>query len=244
MSKYKITGREILFSTIIICAMVGLGVWISNPILRSSTESAMKVTSSVKVNDNEKFTYICRTNVGDFLAEGTLKAIDPVSIDELDGQYLKIKKVKEKYTRHTRRVVTSDGKGHTRTRVQTYWSWDHVKTLEFVSDSVVFLNQRFLLDSIKYHIGVDYKETQKESSYIRYKYYIHPTETNGVMVGVCDKKVYTDLSFKENETIDKIVESAENKIHTGPIIFWVLWAHLIVGIVVLFYWAENKWLED
>ena len=56
MSKYRITGREILFSTIIICAMVGLGVWISNPILRSSTESAMKVTSSVKVNDNEKFT--------------------------------------------------------------------------------------------------------------------------------------------------------------------------------------------
>ena len=88
MSKYKITGREILFSTIIICAMVGLGVWISNPILRSSTESAMKVTSSVKVNDNEKFTYICRTNVGDFLAEGTLKAIDPVSIDELEGQYV------------------------------------------------------------------------------------------------------------------------------------------------------------
>ena len=186
MSKYKITGREILFSTIIICAMVGLGVWISNPILRSSTESAMKVTSSVKVNDNEKFTYICRTNVGDFLAEGTLKAIDPVNIDELDGQYLKIKKVKEKYTRHTRRVVTSDGKGHTRTRVQTYWSWDRVKTLEFVSDSVVFLNQRFLLDSIKYHVGVDYKETQKESSHIRYKYYVHPTETNGVMVGVCD----------------------------------------------------------
>ena len=244
MSIYRITGREILFSTIIICAMVGLGVWISNPILRSSTESAMKVTSSVKVNDNEKFTYICRTNVGDFLAEGTLKAIDPVSIDELEGQYLKIKKVKEKYTMHTRTVVTSDGKGHTHTRVQTYWSWDHVKTWEFVSDSVMFLNQRFLLDSIKYHVGVDYKETQKESSYIRYKYYVHPTETNGVMVGVCDNKVYTDLSFKENETIDKIVESAENKIHTGPIIFWILWIFLIAGIVILFYWAENKWLED
>ena len=66
MERFKITLREVLFSTIIICIMVGLGIWIRNPILRSSAESAMKVTSSVKVNDNEKFAYIRRTNAGIF----------------------------------------------------------------------------------------------------------------------------------------------------------------------------------
>ena len=56
-SDFQITKREILFSTIIVCVMIGFGVWISNPILKSASESALKTVSSVTVNDAEKFVH-------------------------------------------------------------------------------------------------------------------------------------------------------------------------------------------
>lgn len=244
MEDFKITKREILFSTIIICVMVGLGVWISNPILNSVSKSALRTVSSVTVSDSEKFGYIKRTNAGDFLAEGTLIAIDPVSIPELKGRYMKIEKVKERYTMHTQTYTTSDGKGHTQTHTRTYWSWDVVHRDHYYSDSVSFLGGRFELDNIKYHIPLDYKETQPGGYHIRYKYYTHPSAVKGVMTGVCDNKTYSKLDFTRNTTIEKVIKSAENDLKAGPIIFWVIWSILTIGLVVLFYYFENNWLED
>ena len=244
MSEYKITGREILFSTIIVCVMVGLGVWISNPILRVATENAMKITSLVKVNDDEKFAYIARTNVGDFLAEGEIVAIDSVSIPDINGYYLQIDKVKERYTIHTRTVTTTDSKGHTHIRTEIYWSWDRIGKEVFCSDSVRFLGQEFLVDSIAHWINTSYKETIKESGSIRYKYYTYPTKTKGVMHGVCDDKTYKKLKFDEGDTIESVVKSAEERISGSPVLFWIIWMIITAGIIFLFYYAENNWLED
>ena len=244
MSEFTVTKREILFSTIIVCVMIGLGVWISNPILRSATNGAMKTVSSVKVNTNEQFSYIGRTNVGDFIAEGDLIAVDPVSVSEISGEYLKIEKIKEKYTRHVRTYTTTDGKGHTTTHTQVYYSWDPVHTDRYCSNYVRFLGERFKLDDINYRIHLEYKETQKVSHDTRYVYNTHPISVNGVMFGVCDDKSYSKLEFKRDATIEKVVASAERDIKTAPIVFWVLWILFTGGLVVLFYYFENNWLED
>ena len=244
MEDFEITKREILFSTIIICVMIGLGVWISNPVLRSASESAMNTVSSVKVYTDEQFSYIRRTNVGDFLAEGTLSAINPVHIDDISGEYLKIEKEKEKYTQHVRHYTTTDGKGHVHHHTQVYYSWDHVHTDTFCVDSVEFLGERFKLDDVGYHVGLDYKETQKESMTIRYVYRVHPVDVDGVMFGKCEEKEYKNLSFNRDRTIEKVVASAERRIKSAPIVFWVLWILLTAGLVMLFYHLENNWLED
>ncbi len=244
MDEIKITPREILFSTIIISLMIGLGVWLSNPILENATQNAMKITSSVKVKDAEKFGYIRRTNVGDFIAEGTLIAKDSVSIPDIKGHYLFIKKVKERYTMHTRVYTTSDGKGHVRTHTQIYWSWDVVHTDRYESKFVTFLGQNFVLKSISHNIHDGYKETQKDGFNIRYRYYVIPTKVKGIMLGVCDNKTYSKLEFREKQTIKKIVEDAEDSINNSPTIFWVLWLIFVVFIVAVFYILENNWLED
>lgn len=241
---FQITKREILFSTIIVCVMIGLGVWISNPILKSASESALKTVSSVTVNDAEKFGYIKRTNAGDFLAEGTMYTMNPVSLPELDGTYMKIEKVKEKYTMHVQHYTTTDGKGHTQHHTRTYWSWDVVGRKNFVADSVLFLGQFFKLKAIDYGIPCEYKETQKESSHIRYKYYVHPKDAKGVMTGTCDDKSYKEMAFTRGTTIDKEIERADKRLNSAPIIFWVLWIILTLGLVALFYYFENNWLED
>ena len=244
MNDFVITKREILFSTIIVCVMIGLGVWISNPILTSASESALKTVSSVTVSDSSKFSYIKRTNAGDFLAEGRMYTIKPVYLTELDGCYMKIKKVKEKYTRHVRHYTTSDGKGHVRHHTSTYWSWDVVHRDEFTADSVLFLGKIFALKNIDYDVPCDYKETQKESSHIRYKYYVHPTSVRGVMAGVCDNKSYNGLEFTRGTTIAKEIENADKRLNRAPVIFWVLWSILTLVLVGLFYYFDNNWLED
>jgi len=239
----EITSREILFSTIILAFLIGIGVWISNPILKYANEHALKVVSSVKVNDPEKFGYIKRTNAGDFLAEGILVA-DPVSIPDLSGKYMAIKRDKERYTMHTQTYTTTDGKGHTTVHTRTYWSWDVVHTDKWVSDSVTFLSQRFKLKNISYYWHTAHNTTIKESSNIRYVYYTHPESVKGLMIGVADNKKYQNLSFQENATIDKIVKNSENRIKNSPIAFFVFWTIFIIFALFIFYRFENYWLED
>lgn len=196
------------------------------------------------MDNQEKFDYIRRTNAGDFLAEGSMVAINPVTLPEIEGEYIKISKVKEKYTMHTQTYITSDGKGHTQIHTRTYWSWDVVGREEFCVDSVLFLGQCFKLKDISNYIGTDYKETQSGGHHIRYKYYTHPSSVKGVMIGMCDNKKYNSLTFRRGSTIEKEVEKAEKKIKRDPIIFWVLWSFITLVLVFGFFGIENNWLED
>ena len=67
-----VTKREILFSIIILSAMMSIGVLISTPIISSLSRKALMISSSVQANDSLKFGYIGRTEAGNFLAEGDL----------------------------------------------------------------------------------------------------------------------------------------------------------------------------
>lgn len=243
IGKIEITVREILFSTIILSFLVGIGIWVSNPILKRANEKALEIVSCVKVSDSEKFGYIKRTNAGGFLAEGNLVS-DPVSIPDLEGIYMAIKKDKERYTMHTETYVVTDSKGHSHIKTRTYWSWDVIHTDKWVSDSITFLNQRFGLKDIKYHWITTYNKTIKESSHIRYVYYTHPVSVDGLMIGIAEDKIYQNLSFQENTTIDKTVKKAEKNIKNAPIIFFVIWAIFIIFVIIGFYAIENRWLED
>lgn len=114
----------------------------------------------------------------------------------------------------------------------------------YTADSVLFLGVKFALKNIDYSVPCEYKETQKESSHIRYKYYVHPRSVKGVMVGVCDDKTYKELDFTNDTTIEKMIERADKRLNSAPVIFWVLWMLLTAGLVALFYYFENNWLED
>ena len=246
MEEYKITWREVLFSTVIISIMVGIGVWISNPIIKTSTETAIDILSAVKVKDAEKFAYIARTDVGEFYAEGKMVAIDPVSIPDIKGKYMRIKKIKQEYTRHTRLVSYTDSKGNTHTRIEVYYTWDDVETNDYKSNRVKFLNKEFNLNDINYRVSVDYNTTIKNSFFsdTRYVYYTHPTYANGVMNGICVNKGYSKLNFLKGSTIEKITESAYDMMNISVVGFWIVWIFLICLITFVFYAFENKWLED
>jgi hypothetical protein len=242
----EITKREILVSTLILAVMVGIGVWVSSPIMRGSTERYLDTMSSVSVTDSAKFDYIRRTDVGRFVAEGTLSAIDVVTIPELPRPYSYIRKVQEEYRLHTETYTTTDGKGHTTVHTRTYHSWDEIRHWTYETDSVSFLGQHFKAKEVfRYRPAKDTTIKAEKRLFhddTRFIYYTCPITYDGIMTGTAKDKTYNEPHFKEGKTVDWYFKDAEASLQGGYILFWVLWILLTGGVITLFYCLENKWL--
>lgn len=244
----EITKREILFGVVIVAIMMGLGVWLSNPIISKATQKANIIISAVQVKDSAKFDYIRRTDVGDFLAEGDLFAVNPVSIPDIEGVYGKIEKNTEEYTEHTRTVTTTDEKGNTHTETETYWEWDVKKREHWESHLVKFLGREFIPKDIGYRFNTHYHSTiyppKKKffSDDIRYVYYVAPATDYGTLRGTVENKTFLKLKFRSGGTIEKAIEKAYNSMNGSEVGFWIFWVLLTGGIVFLFFYAENHWL--
>ena len=86
---------------------------------------------AVKIDSQEMFQYGMDTNIGNAFVYGELKAIDTVTYTEIGGEYMYVKKVKEKYTMHTRQVAhtrTVNGKTETYYTTEEYWTWDKINS--------------------------------------------------------------------------------------------------------------------
>ena len=122
---FEITKREIIASVSIIAVMLLIGVLISSKISDWQISQNDKYNKAVKIQSADLFQYGMETNVGNAFVYGELKAVDTVTYPEIGGKYIYVKKVKEKYTRHTRRVAHKSGK-RTYYTTETYLSLIHI----------------------------------------------------------------------------------------------------------------------
>lgn len=241
----EITKREILFSIAIICIMLVFGVMISGNISESVMEKNQEYNTALQINnDKELFEYGMRTDVGNAFVYGELKAIDTVSYDEIPGEYSYVKKVKERYTRHTRTVTktrTVNGKTQTYTETEVYWTWDEVDRWEKHSEKISFLDVEFDYGMINFP-SYDYIDTIKESSHIRYVYYGTGTEFQGTLYTKLINDTIDGPGFYNNHTIEETIDRLETNWQVP--VFWVAWVALTTGVAIAFYYIDNKWLED
>lgn len=233
---FEITKREILASISIIAVMLLIGVLISSKISEHQLDANEIYNKAVKIDNTDLFQYGMDTNVGNAFVYGDLAAVDTVAYPEIGGEYMYIKKVKEKYTRHTKRV-----KSGKRYRTKVYWTWDRVgsedkKCKEISFCGIIFSSNKIDLPS------TDYIDTIKESSHIRYKYYGVGTNYIGtIFTELKGQTILDNTQFYDNKNIEETVEYLESG--GGVILFWIFWIVLICGCVFGFYYAENKWLE-
>lgn len=242
----EITKREILASVTILAIMVGIGVWLSAPILSKATERYLAVASSVVANTDDEFDYISRTNAGRFLANGTLSAIDTVRLEELPGVYSSVKKVKEEYRLHTEVYTTTDGKGHTTTHTRTYHSWDEVKHWNYKAERAMFRGKEFKIDEV-YRVRIQKDtiikvKTKMFENDTRYVYYTAPVSFDGVMLGSAMNRKYEEPKFINGLTAEEYIKNTERKLNGSTVLFWILWSLLTAGMIAGFYALENKWL--
>lgn len=238
---FEITKREILASISIIAVMILIGVLISSKISERQMDRNEIYNKAVKIESTDLFQYGMDTNVGNAFVYGDLKAVDTVTYPEIDGEYMYVEKVKEKYTRHTRTVTYTDSNGKTKTKTETYWTWDIVGSEEKKCNEVTFCGITFNSNKINLPYS-NYIDTIKESYYIRYKYYGVGTEFTGtIFTNLRDKTISDNTSFYKDTNIEETVEYLESG--GGQIIFWIFWILLILGCVYGFFYIDNKWLE-
>lgn len=237
-----ITKREVIASFVIIAFMMIVGFFISDNMADWQNEQNAKYQKALHIENNkDMFQYGMDTNVGNAFVYGDLTALDPVSYDEIDGEYMYIEKVKEQYTKHTRRVSYAvDGK--TRYRTETYWTWDWVGSEDKKCKNINFCGVAFnsnKIDMPSQHLI----DTIKESSHIRYKYYgVSTSHTGTIFTKLADGSISDNTKFYENESIDDVLKDKT----TGGwnIIFWVVWI-ILTGILVFgFYYLDNQWLNS
>lgn len=232
----EITKREILASISIVAVMLLIGVLISGKISEAQMDANEVYNKAIKIESTDLFQYGMDTNVGNAFVYGDLVSVDTVTYPEIGGEYMYIEKVKEKYTRHTRRVKS--GKHY---HTQVYWTWDRVGSEDKKCQEISFCGIAFSSNKIDLP-STDYIDTIKESSRIRYKYYGIGTKYTGT--------IFTDLrnqtiSDNTNFYVDKNIEETVERLEAGGgvIIFWIFWIVLIGGCVFGFYYLDNKWLE-
>lgn len=237
-----ITKREVIASFVIIAFMMIVGFFISDNMTDWQNEQNAKYQKALHIENNkDMFQYGMDTNVGNAFVYGDLTALDPVSYDEIDGEYMYIEKVKEQYTKHTRRVsYTVDGK--TRYRTETYWTWDWVGSEDKKCKNINFCGVTF--DSNKIDMPSQHLiDTIKESSHIRYKYYgVSTSHTGTIFTKLADGSISDNTKFYENESIDDVLKDKTTE--GWNIIFWVVWI-ILTGILVFgFYYLDNQWLNS
>ena len=103
----EIKPREIAFSVAIVFVMVALGFLLGSKISDHIAETNEEFTTATQITDDQQFQYALDTDFGNVIAYGNLVAVQPVSADDLDGEYAQMTKITEQYTMHTRVVTLS-----------------------------------------------------------------------------------------------------------------------------------------
>lgn len=239
---FEITNRELLCSIAIAAVMLLVGFIISGSISEHQIDINEKYNKAVKIESPGMFEYGMRTNIGNAFVYGDLEAVDPVRYPEIEGDYMYLKKVKEKYTMHTR-TVTTRVNGHTRTKTEVYWTWDYVDHEELESKKVIFLGHTFDIGKIDIPSSSEI-DTIKESSKIRYVYYGVPAKHTGTIFTELKDGTITDSTyFYKDYDIAQTTDLLRAETGFELVCFWIFWIALIGVALYGFYYLDNRWLE-
>lgn len=241
----EIKKREVIASVVIVALMLIIGFAISEKIRQSLLEDYQVYDTAAQIDDDkELFEYGMKTNVGYAFVYGELKTIDPVSYPEVSGKYSYITKEEQEYRQHSRTVTKtytdSEGKTHTNTEIEFYWTWDTMRTESKTATKISFLDVEFAYEKIPFPSSHQL-EIVKTGYHKRNVYYGTETDFQGTLFTTLKENTINNTKFYKNQTIAKTIENLE----TGAeiVIFWILWILLIIGLVIGFYYLENKWLD-
>ena len=219
-----------LLTIIIVGVMIAIGFLVNSKVREHDDAVNIRYEQAIKIEGSkEQFEYAMKTDSGDAFVYGTLKAVDHVTDDEIEGEYAEILKVKEEYRPHT--VYETDSKGRTHTR--TVWSWDEVSRHTTHCNEIEFMDHVFEYGTIPFPCG-DYIDTVYDGFNTRYKYYCTDTEYTGAFFGeLRNGTIEGAETFVPDKTASETCEYMH--IHNNGFVFWLLWIIFILIILAIAY---------
>lgn len=248
----RITRRELFTSITIVAIMILFGFVIVGKIEECQTDKNAEYYKAAQITDSEMFQYGMDTNVGNAFVYGTLESVDTVTFPEIGGEYMYVEKVEEHYNRYEEEVTKKDSNGKEYKDIEVSYRWDvedreshNAKKIKF--SGVAFPYGKINLPRPKYietiSGGKVWSWSSGEYVKVRFKYY----GCQGPYIGT----VYSDLRdntiansspFYDGQAIDEAVDFLTSNV--GVWIFWVFWIILTCGVVIGFFYLDNRWLED
>lgn len=180
------TNKKLLLSLAVALGavfLISIGVLIEGKITNDAEENARLYQTSVRTETEGQFNYAIDTKQGRILAEVTIKPVDLVKFDEMDKEFVKVKKTKERYTRHQRTVCDTKYRSETRTRTvtnadgtmstqtyteqvpyqecrqETYYSWDRIDRWEKSAKEVDMMGRNYPIGLFSLNMrGIDAKD--------------------------------------------------------------------------------------
>ena len=249
---FKVTKREIIVSISIIAIMFLFGVLISGKISEHQRDMNEIYNKAIHIEDNaDLFKHAMDTNSGNAFVHGTLETVDTVSLPEIDGTYMYLRKVEQWYERHEEWVTKKDSNGKEYKEKKVWYQWDTKHSEEWHSKYIKFCGIEFPYGTIdtpnSYSIETIKGDKQwswysGEMVKTRFCYYgtdvthegtIYAELKNGIIPNGTD--FYKDMNIKD--VLNRKLSGG------GEIIFWFVWILLTCGCVYGFVYLENNWLE-
>lgn len=241
---WEITLREALSAMSIVGIMATIGFFASGAIEKHVHDAQLKYRQALQIDKNaDEFRWALDTDVGYAFVEGHLKTLDPVRHEKLDGSWLSIDAVFQKYQKHTSTYTTTDGKGHTYTKTRTYWSWDSYDYWHRKASRVNFLSNEFSIAKFDFS-SCRHKERIVDNGYHkRIVFSMLPPEMDGTVFSKLEQKTMSNNSlFMQGMDLKKAYADCVESY--AILVFWIIWLLAIALAVWAFFYAENNWLED
>jgi hypothetical protein len=221
--KLIITKRETIMSIAIIAIMMTIGLVVYNCLSDDLMLRHQDYNLSLSVeNDENMFKYAMSTDVGEAFVYGDFECIDPVSFDEIGGEYSYIRKVKKE----------KDSEG----------DWCTVDVLEKQCNNVMFLGKAFKYEEMNFFCSASKIKTIEKSYDEKYVYYGIPAQGSGTLHADLKNDTIEDATFYLNYTIDESIELLESNWQST--LFWIWWILIVCFVVFVFVYIDNRWLED
>lgn len=160
-----LTNRKLLLSLGVAVGavlLIAMGVGIHNAITNGAEEKARLYQYALQTQGDEQFNYSIDTKQGNVLAEVTVSQVDLVKFDEMNKEFVKVKKTKERYTRHERTVCETEYRTETvydsttgtssteqvpyeECHQETYYTWDEIDRWEKTAQEVDMAGRKYPL---------------------------------------------------------------------------------------------------
>lgn len=190
----------------------------------------------VQINTEKGFADAITENIGDICVEGTIDTTDPITLEETEGKYISVKRVKEELNRHTSTTYIRSGRT-TIPSVRTYESWDEEETETQNAETIIFCEREFPSSKFQFR-EEDYEEILivNISENSRYKYYGIQTGQEGVLETEAEDGTISDGSTVNiGEDLESFFVSF-NSLAIICIVIGIIYSLIYWGIVALLAW--------
>lgn len=231
--------RDDIILTTIVLILFALGKFVSQSYQDAAEKTAQEYTSAARITTKEELETAIHASTENVFITGSMEAVRPVVLPELDGQYICVQKVEKKLNKHAR--------VYSPTFITWQSTWDTEKMETYSTDQVQMFGEKIDYKNIQMP-KMAYLTTIQETENTRVQYYGIQEDYTGTLYATLDNGTIVGKSYFWNEKdVEKIIQEEADYNAFDFWKHWILLSILVVSLVVFLlniFFDEDTEYED